>query len=151
MNHIPRYEEKRWVARDQRFKSPSIVQVEIASEHKRTSSDIVGDEKYSNSYSSEKQDDGSKNARKDNLVVPKIPFPVTLILFLSSFASRTCPDIVLIFDFSVLNAEADLIHLYSLKSIPCFFRNAMWFINHMNVLRVNCLVPFYWNGDNIGS
>ncbi|CAL9153959.1 unnamed protein product [Musa hybrid cultivar] len=74
-----KYEEKRWVPLDKRFKSPSKFQEEKASEYKEKSSDTGGDDDTNNVKSLEKQDNEPQSTRTDNLVVPKLPSPVSSI------------------------------------------------------------------------
>ncbi|CAL9037670.1 unnamed protein product [Musa banksii] len=74
-----KYEEKRWVPLDKRFKLPSKFQEDKASEYKEKSSDTGGDDDTNNVKSLEKQDNEPQSTRTDNLVVPKLPSPVSSI------------------------------------------------------------------------
>ncbi|KAJ8467267.1 hypothetical protein OPV22_029819 [Ensete ventricosum] len=73
-----KYEEKRWVPLDKKLKSPSKFQ-EKASEYKEKSSDTGGNDDTNNVKSLEKQDNAPQSTRTDNLVVPKLPSPVSSI------------------------------------------------------------------------
>ncbi|XP_042404260.1 ADP-ribosylation factor GTPase-activating protein AGD5-like [Zingiber officinale] len=67
-----KYEDKRWVPHDKRFRSPSVIHEEMAPKLKQTSSDKSENESTNRAKALNKQDDSSKKTR-GSLSVPKLP------------------------------------------------------------------------------
>lgn len=77
LDQIYRYEDKRWVPHDKRFRSPSVIHEEMAPKLKQASSDKSENESTNRAKALNKQDDSSKKTR-GSLSVPKLPSLVTM-------------------------------------------------------------------------
>ncbi|WOL15679.1 putative ADP-ribosylation factor GTPase-activating protein AGD5 isoform X1 [Canna indica] len=72
-----KYEDKRWVPRDKKFVSPAKAQEEMYSDSQQKFSDTDADEDSDSVRVPEKKDKTPQMTRKDNLMIPKLPSPVS--------------------------------------------------------------------------